>query len=75
MRVWGWLTPDGTEVFDKTLRDWDRALTGAALAEVSMRPDGMAGVWRVQLVDRAELERRLAEYATPRKLRFEISAP
>ncbi|ABM28719.1 hypothetical protein [Nitratidesulfovibrio vulgaris] len=75
VRVWGWLTPDGTEVFDKTLRDWDRALTGAALAEVSMRPDGMAGVWRVQLVDRAELERRLAEYATPRKLRFEISAP
>lgn len=75
VRVWGWLTPDGTEVFDKALRDWDRALTGASLAEVSMRPDGMTGVWRVRLVDRAELERRLAEYATPRKLRYEISAP
>lgn len=74
LRVWGWQTPDGAETFDRTLRDWDRAITKVVLMEFSLRPDGVVGVWKMRLIDRAELERRLAEYAGPRKLRFEISA-
>lgn len=72
LRVSGWLTADSVEAFDRTLRDWDRALQGALLEEVTMSPGGLVATWKLVLVNRMELDRRLDEYLAPRKLVREV---
>lgn len=73
LRVSGWLTADSVEAFDRALHDWDRALQSAQLQEVTMRPGGLVATWKLVLVNRVELDRRLDEYLAPRKLTREVS--
>lgn len=72
LRVTGWLTADSVEAFDRALHDWDRALQSAQLQDVTMRPGGLAATWKLVLVNRVELDRRLDEYLAPRKLTREV---
>lgn len=72
LRVSGWLTADSVETFDRALHDWDRALQGVSLQEVVMRPGGIVATWKLVLVNRVELDRRLDEYLAPRKLTREV---
>lgn len=72
LRVSGWLTADSVESFDRALHDWDRALQSVQLQDVTMRPGGLVATWKLVLVNRVELDRRLDEYLAPRKLTREV---
>lgn len=77
LQVWGWSSADGAVVFDKAIRDWyinygfdDNNLD---LLQITMQAGAVKAMWRVGMVDSAKLKTFVSDYASQRRLRFDVA--
>lgn len=75
LHVSGWFTPEGVYAFDEQLQRWESAVQDARLGGVDVQVSRISAQWKLTVLNRALLERKLREYLTPRGLSHRLGEP